>query len=452
MRLADPVMEPAAPATPPSGPRSRAHATTRQAELPAGLADPPSAEAPASEAPYAGDQVVAGRPELLSPYVGADFPTEEFRNRIEATRTNMWLRGLDGLLVVSPENIYYLLGLNYQGYFSFNLLVLPMEGAPLLVTRSMERMTVGTQVPGCVHVPFDEDEDPAVAAVHAIELATSVGDRVGVEESAMHLPIGVWQRMVDKLSDRAWVDGSGVVEEIRAVKSEAEIGFIRRAARISDRAAQEGIATAGTGVTERMVAAAVYHEMIYAGSEHPGFAPFIRSTDILRHEHVTWRDREIRPGSGLLMELSASVYRYHAPLTRMVYVGDQPRGTEQAAEIALGGLEAIRSALRPGALSGDVYAAWQKSIDAGLGHSNYRRHHCGYMVGIGFPPSWVGGSSVIGIRNGGNLTIRSGMVFHVLSWLFGEDPGDYAVSDTALVTPEGCEFLTTTSREPLVLP
>lgn len=394
----------------------------------------------------------AGRPELLTPYVAADFRTEEFQTRIQATRTGMWLQGLNALLVVSPENIYYLLGLNHQGYFSFTLLVLPMEGAPLLVTRAMESMTVSTQVPGCVHVPFEEDEDPALAAVHAIELATSVGDTIGIEQAAMHLPIGVWSRTREKLSDREWVDGSGIVEEVRAVKSEAEIAFVRRAARISDRAVQEGIAAAGTGVTERTVAASIYHEMIYAGSEHPGFAPFIRSTDILRHEHVTWRDREIRSGSGLLMELSASVYRYHAPLTRMVHIGERPPGTEVAAEVAVNALEATRAALRPGGLSGDVYAAWQHAIDTGLGHPNYRRHHCGYMVGIGFPPSWVGGSSVAGLRPGGDLVIRAGMVFHLLSWLLGEESGDYAVSDTALVTTEGCELLTTTPREPLVLP
>jgi Xaa-Pro dipeptidase len=95
----------------------------------------------------------------------------------------------------------------------------------------------------------------------------------------------------------------------------------------------------------------------------------------------------------LFMELSASVGRYHAPLSRMVYLGKAPRGTERAAEIAAIGLDAIRTALRPGAVSGEVYAAWQQVIDDGLGHARHRRHHCGYAVGIGFPPSWVGGSA-----------------------------------------------------------
>jgi Xaa-Pro dipeptidase len=226
---------------------------------------------------------------------------------------------------------------------------------------------------------------------------------------------------------------------------------VRRAAAISDRAVQAGIAAVGDGVTERAVAAAVYHELVRAGSDPPGMAPFIRARDRLLQEHVTWSDHALGPGDALFMELSASVGRYHAPLSRMVYLDRAPAGTDRAAEIALGALEAVRAALRPGAVSADVYAAWQRVVDEGLGHSRYRRHHCGYLVGIGFQPSWVGGSAVVGIRSGGVLVVREGMVFHVLSWLLDQEPADYVVSDTILVTADGGEVLTTTPREPLVV-
>jgi Xaa-Pro dipeptidase len=266
-----------------------------------------------------------------------------------------------------------------------------------------------------------------------------------VELEAMFFPPGVWDRLRSTLPDRAWIDASGLVVDIRAVKSAAELACMRRAARISDRAAQAGIAAASSDTTEREVAAAVYAQLVRAGSEHPGFAPLIRGTDILTHEHVTWRDRQLRPGTSLLMELSASVYRYHAPLTRMLPVDEPDAGTVRAAEIAVAALEAVRAAMVPGAITGDVYDVWQSVVDEGLGHPNYRRHHCGYAVGIGFPPSWVGGA-VQGIRRGGTLQLREGMAFHVLSWLLGQAPGDYCVSDTVVVTADGGRFLTRTRR------
>ncbi len=389
---------------------------------------------------------------LLEPYVAADFSPEEFRSRLHAVRGEMRERGLSGLLVVGPENVYYLSGLNHQGYFSLTLLVLPLDGPLMLVARAMERATLSTQAPDCVHMPYDDDEDPAEVAVRAIDIVTSPGAAVGVELAANFLPAGAWERIRAARPNLEWVDASGLVVDIRATKSPAELVFVRHAAKISDLAVQAGMAVARSGSTERAVAAAIYHEMILAGSEHAGFAPLIRATDILQHEHVTWGDRTLRAGTGLLMELSASVYRYHAPITRMVLLGEVSSGTRAAAEVALAGLEAICRALKPGARAGDVYAAWKQTVDEGLGHARYYRHHCGYAVGIGFPPSWIGGSTLVGLRPGSDLVIREGMVFHLLSWLLGQQPGDYCISDTALITTEGCELLTTTPREPLAVP
>lgn len=352
-------------------------------------------------------------------------------------------RGVSALLVTNPENVYYLTGLNHQGYFSFTLLVLPIDGDPVIVARTMERPTLDAQIPQCAQVLYGDDEDPAEVTVRAIEQCTRPGDQLAIGRSAMYFPLAIAEHLRSRLDDRGWSDDFGIVESARAIKSPAEVALIRRAAAISDRGVRAGTEAAVEGSTERAVAAAVYHELILAGSEHPGFAPFIRSSDILQQEHVTWRDRTLEDDSALLIELSGCVYRYHAPLTRMVYVGKPPPVARAAAEVAVAGMDAIRARLAPGVPTGDVYAAWQAAVDELLGHHRYRRHHCGYTVGIGFPPSWTGGSGVVGIRPRGELTIAEGMVFHALSWIIGQRPVDFCLSDTILVTASGCEVLTT---------
>src|SRR5919106_754677 len=353
------------------------------------------------------------------------FPVEEYDARVDAVRKAMSEHGLDALLVMSPENIYYLVGLSHQGYFAFTMLVFPLDGQPLLVTRSMERVTINDQAP---HVA-----------------------RVGVELGSMFFPPVIWEAMQERLPDIAWSDGSGVVEEIRRVKSPLEIASVRRAAALSDRAIRAGIEEAGVGVNEREVAAEVMRSMVDGGSEHPGFAPLVRSKRYLLHEHTTWRDAVLVPGDSLFMELSASVQCYHAPLARMAYMGAPPAGIERSAEIALTGLHAVTGALRPGVTSGDVYDAWQAVIDDALGPGAYGRHHCGYSVGIGFPPSWLGIGTVLGLRSGRTVEIRERMVFHVLSWLLGAGVPDYVLSDTVIVTSAGGELLTTTRRTPIVI-
>lgn len=379
------------------------------------------------------------------------FPAEEYAARVEDVRTAMRAHELDALLITSPENIFYLVGLSHQGYFAVTILVFPLEGQPQLVTRSMELVTVTEQAPHVRHVGFADHEKAWVAAVRAVEDAGLDRARIGAELDSMFFPPEVWIELQERLPHVRWRNGSGVTEEIRMVKSPLELDLVRRAAALSDRAIRAGMAQAGVGVNEREVAAEVMNSMVLGGSEHPGFAPLVRSKRFLLHEHVTWRDEVLVPGDALFMELSASVGRYHAPLARMAYLGWAPHDIERSAEVSIAGIQAICGALRPGNSAGDVYSAWQAVMDDALGAGTYRRHHCGYSVGIGFPPSWVGGSTVIGLRPASPMPIRERMAFHVLSWLFDTALPDYVVSDTVIVTENGGQVVTTTRSEPIII-
>jgi len=126
-----------------------------------------------------------------------------------------------------------------------------------------------------------------------------------------------------------------------------------------------------------------------------------------------------------------------------VAAGPAPESDRAVAEIAERACDAVLAALKPGALARDVYGAWQAVVDdAGLSH--YRRHHCGYIVGMAFPPSWTGGNSVTGLRHDSDMEIKTGMSFHIMSWLMGCGRGDFFVSNCVLLTEVGPEALTTT--------
>ncbi|MGI9084236.1 MAG: M24 family metallopeptidase [Aeromicrobium sp.] len=379
------------------------------------------------------------------------FNSSELDSRVARTRQEMDTAGLAALVVASPEDVYYLTGLNHQGHFALTALVVPDDGPLLLVARAMEAPTITAQVPQCVHVPYADDQDPATVLADAVRSVAAAGSEVGVEQTSMSLPVSVWEPLQTTLDTLRLVDGSGIVWRLRQVKSPAEVRCVRQAAEASSRAMEAGLAAVKDGVPQHEVVAAVYEEMILAAKEYPAMAPLIRSRDTLLQEHVGWDDRLMASGDALFFELSASVGRYHAPLTRMAYLGEPPPGTEVAAAISTAGLEAVRGALRPGALATDVYDAWQAVVDEGLGHSSYRRHHCGYLIGIGFPPTWTGGAEVVGLRSGSDLEICEGMTFHVLSWLLDQEPADFVLSDTMLVTADGGEILTTTRRDPIVV-
>ena len=374
---------------------------------------------------------------------GGPFSPAEYGQRLAALRQAMAARGVGLFLVSSPENIFYLTGLDHWGYFAPHLLLVPVEGELVLATRAMERVTVANQVHNARFEGHEDRETVADAAGRALDAGRYDTARVGIEAWSSSLPHGLAQSLRQLRPNARWIDLTGVIDDLRLVKSPTEQVQMRQAARVSDAGAMAAIEAVGAGASERHVAAAAEAAMIEAGGTYPGFGPFIRSTERLGEEHTTWTDTRLADGDSLFIELAGCVARYHAPLGRLIHVGRAPREAHEMAAVTQAAFEAVLQALRDGAPAREVYAAWQGVVDrAGLAH--YRRHHCGYMVGIGFPPTWTGANKVTGLRRDSDIVIRQGMSFHVLSWLMGTGRGDYFLSNTVLLGENGAEVLTRT--------
>src|SRR5262245_24554470 len=376
------------------------------------------------------------------------FSDGEIEARQAAVRKILAERGLAGAVFAAPESVFWLTGLDHWGYFAPHLLILPVDRRAVLVTRAMERVTIENQVRSA---DFRGHSDDVTAAATAAAVLAEIGldaSPLGIEQWSAGLSLGLG-RELEARCNVTWTDISGaLVDELRLVKSEGEQELMRQAAAVSDSAAAAAIAALHDGATEREVAASCLAAMVRAGGDPPGFGPFLRPGRRLGEEHATWGDGVYRAGEPMFLELAGCVARYHAPLGRLVHLGQVPDRDARMAETAIAAFDAVVAALLPGRTANDVYAAWQAVVDeAGL--PQYRRHHCGYAVGIGFPPSWTGGNSVIGLKRNSRLVIREAMSFHVLSWLMGTGRGDYFLSNTVLVGKNGAEVLTRLPYAPL---
>jgi len=389
---------------------------------------------------HRGTAVMAGTGVTVHPQP-AVFPPAELDARRARLSQAMADAELDGLLVAVPENIYYLTGLDHWGFFACHVLLVPLSGPMMLVARAMERVTYENQVTNAEFIGFSDDGDPADAMATGLRQLHLDGARVGIEKNSLFLTLRIAESLKERTPDISWCDASGLLDAIRLVQSPLEQTYTRRAADAADAGTQAAIEAVRDGASDYEVSAECHRAMILAGSEYPGFGPFIRPTRRLGEEHTTWRGDVFHRGDAVFLEIGAAYRKYQAPMGRLVFVGSAPAGSAEAAELSILGMQAICEAARPGATGNDVYQAWQAVADAaGLGH--YRRHHCGYLVGIGFPPSWTGGSMVTSLRPGSTLELKPGMVFHLHSWFTNTGRGDYFVSNTALLTEQGCEILT----------
>lgn len=384
---------------------------------------------------------------MLAPPV---FPGAELDQRLQALRGLLAQHDLDGIVVSVPESIYYLTGLDHWGFFACHLLIVPRDGGMILVARRMERVTIENQVGNARFFGHADHEDPVDYAMQGLSDLGLHRGRIGIELRSLFLTPRIADGLRQDTSGVTWVDASGMIDGLRLVKSPLEIAYTRQAAAAADAGTLAAIEAIRDRASDYEVAAECHRAMILAGSEYPGFGPFIRPTRRLGEEHTTWRGDIFHHGDAVFLEIAAAYRKYQAPMGRLVYVGAAPQGAEESARLAIDGMQAICRAMRPGAPANEAYAAWQEVARA-AGLKDYQRHHCGYSVGIGFPPSWTGGSMVTSLSPTAVWKLQAGMVFHAHSWFTNTDCVDYFISNTVLLTEDGCEVLTTQSPETLIV-
>jgi len=375
------------------------------------------------------------------------FSNNELASRVKNLREKMAAKDIDVAVLSAPENVFYLIGLDHWGYFAPHHLIVPANGELVLVTRQMEQVTIENQVHNARFSGHSDSEAANVRLASELHLLGMSGKRLGVEINTTGFSYGAGCELFESLGATDWQDISGMVDNLRLVKSTAEQAIMRCAAKASDAGTLAAIAAIHDGAREVDVAAECIAAMTRAGGTPPGFGPFIRPDHRIAEEHTSWGCGTYKTGERVMLEVAGCVSRYNAPMGRLVNIGSITDEDTEMAEIATRSFQAIVDGIKPGVLARDVYKGWQDVVDA-ADMPEYRRHHCGYLVGIGFPPSWTGGNSVVGLRHDSDLEIREGMTFHAMSWFTNTGRGNFFMSNCVLLGPDGAEVLTKAPNGP----
>lgn len=319
------------------------------------------------------------------------FEREEFEARRSRAIEEMARRRLDALLLFAPESHYWLTGYDTFGYCFFQGLVLTREGDFTLLTRSADlRQARHTSLIDNIVVWPDE-----AGVVPAQQLRTLLNDlgllgmRIGVEYDTHGLTAANGRSLDDALRNFGTIeDASDLVPALRAVKSAAEIVYVRRAAALADDALDAALALIGPGADEGDILAAMQAAVFSGGGDYPA-NPFVigSGADALLCRASTGR-RALHANDQLTLEF-AGVYRlYHVALMRTVIVGEPTERHRALYAACAEALDACEQAMRPGNTFGAVFDAHAKVIEA-HGMTKHRLNACGYSLGARYAPSWM---------------------------------------------------------------
>ena len=377
------------------------------------------------------------------------FTAEELAARRKAAADELADRGLDGLLMFRQESMYYLTGYDTFGYVFFQCLYVGADGETMtLLTRTPDlRQARHTSVIEDIRLWYDaEGVNPAQDLKGILEEHGLRGKRLGIETDAYGLT-GFNLKRVEAALDGfcELVEASDLVTGLRMVKSPAEIGYVREAARLADLGLDRAVEAAGPGVFEGEVLAALQGAIFEGGGDFPANEVIIGSGPRALLFRSAAGMRKMDPVDQLSLEWAGSYRHYHAAMMRTIAVGEASgyqRGLHSAVREAM---EAMTEALSPGRPVGEVDDAHRRVLDA-AGLKEHRFAACGYSLGTTFAPNWMDRPM---LYSGNPVLAEPGMVFFLHCIVTDSERGvAMSMGYTCLVTGDGREVL---SQRPLDL-
>lgn len=367
----------------------------------------------------------------------AMFPLSEYQDRIARTRSKMAELKADVLLIDCVEHMVYLFGYAPPAAI-YQVVLLPLEGDPVGIVRSLDATTFAEQswVREAIH--FADDQNPIAIISEEVKRRGWSGANIAIELDSHFLPAKRFMQLQSALPDAHFIDFSQVLWEMRLIKSEHEIAMMREVSRIADAGMMAAIETAAEGVSERKCAAALYARVIEEGADSMRSALMSAGarTDSL---HGRLGNHILRKGDVMHVESIPLLRGYGARLMRSSVVGGPAADLANAAQVMLAAQEEQYAAMRPGARASDVDGILRDRIlKSGL-RKTYE-NFTGYTLGfIGLP---ITSDFTRAYLRTSDWLLEEGMVFHMYTYAAG-----IAFSDTVLVTDTGSERLTRTERK-----
>lgn len=385
------------------------------------------------------------------------FSLAEYANRLDKTRQAMEAKGIDILFVEDPSNMAWLTGYDGWSFYVHQGVIVFKDADPIWWGRSMDGN-------GAVRTVYMDDERVLRYPDHYIQANTlhpmqnlaelirghGYGNqRIGVELENYYFTAKAFLVLQAELPDAKFVDATGLVNWQRAVKSEEELSFMRRAARISEKIIDGIVERIEPGMKKNDLVAEIYADAIRGvdddWGEYPAIVPLLPTGSDAAAPHLTWDGRRFEHGHATFFEIAGCYRRYHTPFCRTVFLGTPPQHMLDAEKALVEGIEAGLEMARPGNRAGQVADALYGALEkAGI----RRDGRCGYSIGISYPPDW--GERTISLRREDETILESGMTFHFMPGLWMADWG-LEITESILIREEGpAETLCKRPRELIV--
>jgi Xaa-Pro aminopeptidase len=386
------------------------------------------------------------------------FSKQEFQQRLQKVRERMKSADVSLLLVADPTNIYWLTGIEDWSFYVPQFLLVSAEGRdPVWIGRAMDapgaRLSGWLDADNVIGYPETFIQQPRVHASDWIgEHVAQLGfgnARIGYESDTYYFSPRSLAHLQHALPQAKFVDCDLLVNWARVVKSPAEVGYMRQAARIAEAAMNAAYATAAPGVRQCDVMAEVIKAQTAPNREFGGdmtaLSPLVLAGEKASTAHPPWSDERFKDNQIVAFELGGTRRRYNCGLARTIHLGrDVPVKLRDTAKAVEEGMQAVLEVARAGKPAAQLHAAWQAVLSR---YGLRKDSRIGYSIGAGFSPDW--GEHTMSLRADDEYVLEAGNTLHIILGMWMDGWG-METSETVHVTATGVECLTDFPRDVFV--
>ena len=369
------------------------------------------------------------------------FTKEEFKNRKSKILKSMKEQNLNALLMFRQESMYWLTGYDTFGFVFFQCLILTAKGDLILLTRAPDlRQAQNTSIINDIRIWVDKDKSkPSDELKNILSELGLEKSNLGIEYEAYGLTGRNAIRLNNSLKNFATLtDKSELISHFRAVKSLAEIIYVKKAAELADNAMEAAWKHAHSGVNESKILSEMQGAIFNGGGDYPANEFIIGSGKNALLCRYQSEKRNLDKVDQLSIEWAGTYKHYHSAMFRTIPIGKVNEKQKKMYEACAEALNACQNKLKPGNKVGEVFDIHANTLDK-FGFKDSRMNACGYSLGALFSPNWMDWPM---LYTGNPYVIQPGNVFFMHMILMDSD-NELAMNlgETYLVTENGNERL-----------
>ena len=316
---------------------------------------------------------------VVSATVG--FPTSEYQARLARAQVQMARAGISALMLSTEADFRYFTGYLTRFWQSPTrpwYLIVPVCGDPVAVIPTiglalMQRTWISDIRTWLSPAPAD---DGVTLLGETLAELTGHGGRVGVPmgpQTHLRMPLLDWNLLVETRKDLIFTGDDQIVDRLRSIKSEAEIGKIRSACEIANRAFARVPEIASPGVPLDLVFRRFQMLCLEEGAD---WVPYLAGASERGgyHDVISPAGPEpLQQGDVLMLDTGLVLDGYFCDFDRNFSIGRPSRIVCGAYERLIDAVDAAAAMAIPGATAADLFHAMDAITGAGpeagrLGH------------------------------------------------------------------------------------